>query len=765
MASENHMKELMDMKIWFLWVWKTVKGKQTKCPISAYGGTTGTTPEYSDTWVTYEEALKVKDIQKSAGIGFKIPKGYFFLDVDDKEVTHPFVQLLLSRFDSYTEYSQSSHGIHIYGKCDFDSLPTYYDDEKECYRLDKRFYMKNPHNKLELYIGSITNRYAAFTGNVIADLPLVDCTTAVLTTLNKDMLRKQPKNYSPKYSGDRVTFDIICNLRKDRNHEKFERLYDKGDITGYGSHSEADIALCSIIAFRTGNDPELINSIFRGSALMREKWNRDDYRENTIERAVEACQGVFHFSVNPKPDFIRYIPEHDMEVVVCTRLAKYIREHQHYIFVRDNGKQGVLRYVYENGCYRYYSDDMIRGMIKSYIAAYNEDLVAMKTINETFGLLTTDLNFISHDEINTDEDVINFENGMLHLSTMTLEAHNPYAYSTIQIPCQWTGTDTETPVFDAYMDTLTNGDIAIKQLLLEFCGVCISNVKGYRMKKALFIVGKGDSGKSQLKSLVERLIGRDNFISTDLSEIEARFGTSNIYGKRLAGSSDMSFMTVGELKTFKKCTGGDSLFAEFKGMNGFEFTYGGMLWFCMNRLPKFGGDDGQWVYDRIMQIECNNVIPKDKQDKLLLDKMYAERDGIVYKFVTALKQVIANGYRFSEPDSVTEARKHYMEDNNTVIGFFNECMVEREDGKITDQCTTGRVFNVYKAWCQDNNHGYSKTAREFREILANHLGTSFSDMTVRRGKGGTFYRDFTLYPEVKEQYSKVYGYEDSDFLT
>lgn len=73
----------------------------------------------------------------------------------------------------------------------------------------------------------------------------------------------------------------------------------------------------------------------------------------------------------------------------------------------------------------------------------------------------------------------------------------------------------------------------------------------------------------------------------------------------------------------------------------------------MNRLPKFGGDDGQWVYDRIMQVECSNVIPKNKQDKMLLDKMYEEREGILYKFIMALKTVITNGYRFSEPDSVT----------------------------------------------------------------------------------------------------------------
>ena len=90
----------------------------------------------------------------------------------------------------------------------------------------------------------------------------------------------------------------------------------------------------------------------------------------------------------------------------------------------------------------------------------------------------------------------------------------------------------------------------------------------------------------------------------------------------------------------------------------------------MNNLPKFGGDNGPWVYERIMVVSCNNVIPKDKQDKTLLEKMFAERTGIIQKAVKALVKVIENGYRFDEPKSVIEMREKYMNDNNTVVTFF-----------------------------------------------------------------------------------------------
>ena len=226
----------------------------------------------------------------------------------------------------------------------------------------------------------------------------------------------------------------------------------------------------------------------------------------------------------------------------------------------------------------------------------------------------------------------------------------------------------------------------------------------------------------------------------------------------------MSFMSVDELKTFKKITGGDSLFSEFKGQQGFQYTYSGLLWFCMNRLPKFGGDDGQWVYNRIMVVNCPNVIPKEKQDKQLQEKMYAERNGIIYKAVMALQTVIANGYRFSEPECIAEARQNYRNINSSVIAFADECLCPWPLGKINPHCTTGRIFKVYAAWCKDNNNGYAKTAKEFREELAEYYGATVTDMTTRRS-GNTYYKNLTLSLETKQQYQREYGYDGTEFLS
>lgn len=160
--------------------------------------------------------------------------------------------------------------------------------------------------------------------------------------------------------------------------------------------------------------------------------------------------------------------------------------------------------------------------------------------------------------------------------------------------------------------------------------------------------------------------------------METRFGSSFTYWKRLSGSADMSFMTVSELKIFKKPTGSNVIRAEFKGKDGFEFKYKGLLWFCMNRLPKFGGDDGQWVYDRIIPVHYCRI-------------KYTRREGIFNKAVRPFKTVIKNDYTFHEPVEAI--------DNNTTLEFFN-IMMGKRTGEIgrNDDSMVDAIYEAYVEW-------------------------------------------------------------------
>lgn len=480
-------------------------------------------------------------------------------------------------------------------------------------------------------------------------------------------------------------------------------------------------------------------------------------QENEVKNLVKSA--INH--VDNIPEYIYRSSDNTGKIkynVSSQLLAQHIRYNANYFFVKDNADDRTIIFWYSNGVYKNINEDMLKGFIKTFITSFDITLYKSSIVNEVFKDLMTDLKFVNQDMLNSDEDIINFKNGLYDIRNKKLMPHTPKVFSTIQIPCNWVNSNNPiAPTFERFINNLTDHDSDVKSLLLQFMGACLSNIKGYRFKKALFLYGDGDTGKSQLKSLTEKLLGKGNYTGIDLSELEDRFGTSMLYNKRLAGSSDMSFVTIKELKQFKKLTGGDSVFTEFKGYHGFDQVYNGLLWFCCNKLPKFSGDNGLWVYNRILVIECRNVIPKEKQDKHLLDNMFEERESIVKLVINELQKAIDNKYEFVISDKIKHGSILYKKDNSTVASFIEACCTERTN--YNDDCSCKRFYDIYVAYCKDNNSGYAKTQKEFKQDLIEISGLT-EETIIKRTNTNNFYVPYTITPTTYRDYSNIYGYSE-----
>lgn len=202
---------------------------------------------------------------------------------------------------------------------------------------------------------------------------------------------------------------------------------------------------------------------------------------------------------------------------------------------------------------------------------------------------STDFPDVKETDFNANENLVPFQNGVLDLSTGELKAFDEKLLLTRKIHCNYVvGKNIEdAPVFNSYLKTLCSDNQTEMRFLLEYIGAALSNVKGWRFKKLLILVGEGDTGKTQIRELTMKLLGEENCVSIDMRKINDRFGTAQLYQKRLAGSGDMSTVEIDEMATIKGLTGGDSMFAEFKGKDGFSFKYDGLLWFNANALPPF----------------------------------------------------------------------------------------------------------------------------------------------------------------------------------
>ncbi len=433
------------------------------------------------------------------------------------------------------------------------------------------------------------------------------------------------------------------------------------------------------------------------------------------------------------------------------KLAKFILANLKYFYISTTTEDKVPKYFYESGVYKNYTDNKIKKIIKYYIPT---EICKYRDIMEVFNLMGTEAKYVSINELNTYENLINFKNGILDLKENILIPHSPKYLITIQLPIDYKEyvEKPKNSYFDNFLEVLTNGDKEQQELILEFYGTVFSNIDGSKMKQSLVLCGKGNTGKSKALELVERIIGEKNYSSTDLRSMEKNFSRINLLGKRLASFSDVTTVRLPSLDSFKKITGGDSLNDSYKNKDSIDFRYKGVVIMTMNEFIKFGGDDGTHVWERFIPIETVNVIPEEKRDKLLVEHMLEETDYIIYKSLNALKNVINNGYNFILPKKSIELRDRYRTDHNSALRFIKECIdtVIREP-ESTDY-TSGEIYKIYKAWAKDNNNNYYESPREFKKAMLN----ATNETTLKKTHGGNFYyRHIDLTDEVKRDYGDV----------
>ncbi len=185
----------------------------------------------------------------------------------------------------------------------------------------------------------------------------------------------------------------------------------------------------------------------------------------------------------------------------------------------------------------------------------------------------------------------------------------------------------------------------------------------------------------------------------------------------------------------------------------------GYFGFVAMNYQSFGGDRGSWVYNRIIIVRCDNVIPENKQDKQLVEHLLEEKEYIVSLAIKGLKQVINNGYRYNIPKSCRLLNTDYQIENNSFLSFMQECVIDRPNpDKIEDSCTTKLFYDVYKEWCKDNNNGYKETKQQVKKILVK-MGKG---ETKKTNGGNTYYKAITLSQEAKRDYERVYNPDNED---
>ncbi len=284
--AENIPDELKTRQQWIVWRAVTVDGKQKKPPYTPHRTHKRADSTNPSTWSTFEQALGIYENDKFDGIGYVLTTedGYTGVDLDhcieDGNLLEWAADIVEDLF-TYTELSPSGTGLHLFVRGELPSGG-------------------RKSGGVEMYDDA---RYLTVTGNLWRDdLNTIQDRQDVLNRLHTRVFGEHRQTDIPTSTGVSLLSDteVLEKAKVATNAAKFSRLWD-GDHSGYDSQSEADLALCALLAFYAGGDGVQIDRLFRQSGLMRDKW--DTARENSTygrDTIGKALTRVTEFYTLPK---------------------------------------------------------------------------------------------------------------------------------------------------------------------------------------------------------------------------------------------------------------------------------------------------------------------------------------------------------------------------------------------------------------------------------------------------------------------------------
>src|SRR5574338_20761 len=246
--------------------------------------TVGTPINVSDPtqFMTFESAANAA-FSRGWNVGFILSENDPFtcLDLDVKDQsncadrskwtpqnTHDLYWRIIQSLNSYTEYSRSGKGFHIWVRAKV----------KSCRR-----------DGVEIYSNA---RFIITTGNIINNLPIAD-TQSILDNMISQMEISETDNAYEleEFEPTETTEQVINKLMNCASKEKFCALASgHWQNPAYPSQSEADMALMSIIAAHTKSNAQ-VREIFRLTELgKRAKAIRNDVYLNRTLKQIRARQ-------------------------------------------------------------------------------------------------------------------------------------------------------------------------------------------------------------------------------------------------------------------------------------------------------------------------------------------------------------------------------------------------------------------------------------------------------------------------------------------
>jgi putative DNA primase/helicase len=748
--------ELRERRQWVGWHFEERDGKKTKIPVRVDGTANASTTD-SATWGTFAQAFETARRGGVDGIGYVFSKddSYVGVDldacIDGDGRLHSDAGAIISSLSSYTEMSVSGAGAHVIVRAALNgsrnrTTNTGWGGDFECYGH---------------------SRYFCFTGDNLRGTPttieerqdeLDQVLARIFPTPAADDDRPRLPLALPLELDDE---ELLNRARSAKNGASLERLY-RGDTDGYGSHSEADLALVGALAFWTGPDPARLDSLFRRSGLMRPKWDaargESTYGQQTIDRALEGRSEFYSGGPDHRADRERTdenggraggqparkpraatdLGNAELFAEVHARRLRHVKERRQWLVWQEGRWRQDLTGEAERAAKQIARERLLTaadltGEEQKKAVAWAMASQSEPRIRAMLALASTESEVVLRaDDLDVDPYLLACGNGVINLRTGTLRPPDPDDLISLGTNVAY-NPDATYPRWQRFLEEVFDGDKERITYIQRLVGYFLTG--DTREQIVPVFHGSGANGKDTFIRPIMFILGdlAQTCPFDTFTRIRGDRGVRNdlarLHRARLVIASESAEGRRFDEPVIKLVSGGGRIAARFLYGEYFEYVPRFKVVLITNYRPRVDGDDDAiWRRLRLIPFDASFV---GREDKTLDQTLEAELPGILNWAIKGCLNWQTDGLGTST--AVDQATSEYRIDED-VLGAF-----------IADKCTLNG-----QARPTDLREAYDHFCHELGEkpLAATVLGKRLARRGIKKGShdGSTVYHGITLKP-------------------
>ena len=332
--------------------------------------------------------------------------------------------------------------------------------------------------------------------------------------------------------------------------------------------------------------------------------------------------------------------------------------------------------------------------------------------------------FMSQEDLDSNLDLLNCQNGTLNLKSFEFREHRPCDLLS-KISNVVFDPSAKSEPFEKFVDDVMMGNAEKKDYLQRVLGYSLS--ADTSLETCFMLYGATTrNGKSTLVETISYLLGGSAGYSMTMQpqtlaakqnkdSRQASGDIARLKGCRFLNASEPPKRMIFDVALLKTLLGRDTITARHLHEREFEFVPCFKMFINTNFLPLIQ-DDSLFSSGRINVISFDRHFEPAEQNRKLKDQLRTEQNlsGIFNWCLDGLKKFRQSGAE--PPAAILAATSEYRSNSDKLGNFIGECLEKSEqNSKAVD------VYARYRRWCELNGFGLENKGNFYDELRGKNL--------------------------------------------